>query len=369
MKERFEKNRIVLLVAMAVAFTLSLVCLSACGNTTEQRSRIKVVYELEGGKYLNSELPVVVYYDFGNNSEPHRIRDLTSATSESLDRAGYTFDGWYREKSGEGDAVSYSGLWDFESDLATIDGVTLYAKWKPNVEYKYSMYYKDGDELVFYKSETLYKGEKFDNKKAERSGYTVLRCFNESGEPWNYDFENDIGDVKVIVEYLDGEYVLVDTYAKLVSSVRKNIYLTADIDCGGASFNFDDYSGRIFKGNGHSVSNFVLESTTLKTFENQKALLVSLFGEMRNSSVEDVEFSGVTVKIKLKMTSTRKIYVSPLAISVQNSKISGVKFSGTVEAEESEDAVMDNLIVIADREYYLSDEISVYENNEIILEK
>ena len=71
MKERFEKNRIVLLVAMAVAFTLSLVSLSACGNTTEQRSRIKVVYELEGGKYLNSELPVVVYYDFGNNSFNH----------------------------------------------------------------------------------------------------------------------------------------------------------------------------------------------------------------------------------------------------------------------------------------------------------
>ena len=371
MAKNLKKEKFILVLCLLAALIMALAA-AGCAENTENDSRIKVVYELEGGKYLNSELPIVVYYNFGDKGETHRIRELTEVTAESLTRAGYTFGGWYRQKSGDGDEAVYSEMWNFETDLIGKEGVTLYAKWQPNIEYKYSMYYRDGDELVFYKSEILYKGEQFDNDKAKRTGYTVLACYDENFDPWDYSFENDVGDVKVIVDYIEGEYKLVGSYAELKSSVTKNIYLTADIDCGGEDFNFGDYSGKTLKGNGYTISNFALGGDqTLKTdpFGNQNALLISLFGSMKNTVIEDVNFKDVKITVSARLQKTRKVYVSPIAIMAENCKISGVTFEGKVELGKFYDGFdMSDLTVVTDSEC-VDSKNSEFFGNEIELEK
>ena len=119
---------------MYLVLCLCLVCLVAtlasCGDSTRDfDGKVKVIYHLEGGIYQNCEQPVIQYYGFDEGSS-NLIVDLSTLSGQSIIRTGYTLEGWYTKKTGEGDQVSYEDKWDFETDKVTASGVTLYAKWK-----------------------------------------------------------------------------------------------------------------------------------------------------------------------------------------------------------------------------------------------
>ena len=55
-------KRKVLVVALITVALASL--LVACNSSTSYDGMTKIVYELEGGSYMNCDLPVLQYYDF-----------------------------------------------------------------------------------------------------------------------------------------------------------------------------------------------------------------------------------------------------------------------------------------------------------------
>ena len=44
-------------------------CMCACGSTNDFSDKIKVVFELEGGKFQNSEMPVTYYYNYDETNQ------------------------------------------------------------------------------------------------------------------------------------------------------------------------------------------------------------------------------------------------------------------------------------------------------------
>ena len=107
-----------------------LTALLGCSESTRSfDDKVKVIYHLEGGVYQNCEQPVVQYYGFEGDGG-HLIVDLTTLSGQNIIRSGYTLEGWYTKKIGEGDSATYEDKWDFATDKVTSSGVTLYAKWK-----------------------------------------------------------------------------------------------------------------------------------------------------------------------------------------------------------------------------------------------
>ena len=49
---------------LSLLLILSLICLTSCKKDDLIEGKVKIVYELEGGKYKNSSSQIVHYYDF-----------------------------------------------------------------------------------------------------------------------------------------------------------------------------------------------------------------------------------------------------------------------------------------------------------------
>lgn len=337
---------------MCLLLLLTIVCLSAtltsCGSSTRDfDGKIKVIYHLEGGIYQNCEQPVIQYYDF-SGGEGNLIVELSKLSGQSIIRTGYTLEGWYTEKTGEGDNVTYSGKWDFENDKVSEDGVTLYAKWKKNILYTYEVCYRDENDQTVHTlgSYEVSEGDTFNDYYAsyfgnKRYGYTALGgLFDENDEPWDASFTHPGGEVntavRVFLHYIEGDYVLVDSPRKLLASKNSNIYLTSDIDFEGDDFSgFGDFKG-IIKGNGFAIKNFNLSYDSSRNglvtdpdINTEGGLLcISLFRSLKGVEISDITFSDFTVDVKAGFPGTKMIIVAPLAIKMENSTLTNVTVTG-----------------------------------------
>ena len=337
---------------MCLLLLLTVVCLSAaltsCGSSTRDfDGKIKVIYHLEGGIYQNCEQPVIQYYDF-SGGEGNLIVELSKLSGQSIIRTGYTLEGWYTEKTGEGDNVTYSGKWDFENDKVSEDGVTLYAKWKKNILYTYEVCYRDENDQTVHTlgSYEVSEGDTFNDYYAsyfgnKRYGYTALGgLFDENDEPWDASFTHPGGEVntavRVFLHYIEGDYVLVDSPRKLLASKNSNIYLTSDIDFEGDDFSgFGDFKG-IIKGNGFAIKNFNLSYDSSRNglitdpdINTEGGLLcISLFRSLKGAEISDITFSDFTVDVKAGFPGTKMIIVAPLAIKMENSTLTNVTVTG-----------------------------------------
>ncbi|MBR2930593.1 MAG: InlB B-repeat-containing protein [Clostridia bacterium] len=334
-----------------LALCLLLVCLSftlsGCGDGARDfDGKVKVIYQLEGGIYQNCEQPIIQYYGF--DDEGNLIVEPSTLSGQAITRSGYTLEGWYREKSGEGNSVSYSDKWDFTKDKVSKDGVTLYARWKKNILYTYEVCYRDEQDQSIHTlgSYEVNEGDTFNDYYAsyfgnKRIGYTALNgLFTEGGEPWDKSFTHPGGEtdtaVRVFINYIEGDFVLVDSPRKLLSNKSANLYLTADIDFEGDAFSgFGDYKG-IIKGNGFTVRNFSLSYDNSKNGLISDAdlsteggiLSISLFRSLKGAEISDITFSDFTVDIKAGYPGTKLILVAPLAMKLEDSKLSGVSVEG-----------------------------------------
>lgn len=371
------------LIALCLSIVL-ITALASCkgegvGNQIEGKA--KVIFELEGGTYKTSSEAVAHYYEVGEDGKLIFALDKIDQKLFPVERAGYELVGWYKTRTVEGDEVTYSDEWDFTSDKLTAEGVTLYACWERLIKCQYVVCYFDQEgNAVPLSEESFYevkKGDKFKDRRnyaENRSGWTFLgEYLTEDGEPWDKDFthpgDEDNPIIKVVASYLpvEGEFLIVKTAEDLLSvkDTGLDIYLMNDIDMEGADLSFATFADRRFLGNGHTVSNFKISyeanrnALVANPNSDQTApntLIVSLFGNVRNVQIKDVNFTDFEVVIDgtnlSRITQLKNVYFAPIVGTVANSKIENLTASGklicdreTLEGFESVDLITDGAYV------------------------
>lgn len=381
------------IILLAIIMTLCTAVGCSNGGNKDLDNMVKVVYQLEGGVYRNCTDKLILYYGFeagtdnkikDPGAEDQKDRPKSDDANARVTRDGYVLDGWYRVKSGEGDDTEYGDKWNFATDKVGADGVTLYAKWAPQVLYSYNVCYwdEDGSKVVL-GSYTVSQGEKFEdsrNFKNNRDGYTALAGFyDENGNPWDESFVHPGGDtdtaIDVFAKYEKGEFVQVRTADELIKNRTKDIMLMADIDFEGKEFRgFGDYK-KIFRGNGHTISNFKLTydqsayTNDTELGDEGNVLCIALFGNMNGATVQDVTFENFTIDINISYTLLRKVIVAPLCVKAEDSTVSNVTvrpvytFTKLPSRLDKDDP--DQFAVVTDKAYYFSAE-STFENVTVV---
>ena len=359
-----------------VCFSLFIIQLvTGCNNNSDEPKGVKIIYELEGGVYKNCLNPIRFYFEFGEEDMMY-IQDPTTLTNDAVTRSGYTLEGWYTDKN-------YTKKWDFDKDQVSEAGITLYAKWKKNIIYKYNVcYYDKQNNLQIINSYEVQAGEKFNDylnyaKKRNDGLYTPIRFLNESGEVWDENFTHPGGDsnldINVIVEYIEGDFALVSTAEQLRQNKNRNIYLLNDIDLGGEEFPLKDYRYEL-AGNGKTISNCIVTTNPTKyglsvdhTQDDQNSLYVSLFGNIKNAKIIDVTFDNVVFEIKSTFTNTYKIYVSPICTKLENCIIDKVTINVIYKCVELPSGfdTEENLVFVTDEAYLIDSRNNTVTNNKI----
>lgn len=365
------KKKNIFILGFIVVFLVLLVSCSS-NEIGKHDDLARVTFELEGGTYKSSQTPVKHYYKLKDDGST-LIYELTDASGSKLTRPEYELVGWYKTKNADG---TYEGEWNFETDTITKDGVTLYAYWKKQIIFAFDVCYKDeknNNEVVVLGSYAVDPDEpetrvfsdrvKHANK---RDGYTALGYIDENGNPWDFSFvhpcdpENPV--VNVYCEYIEGEYIIARTASDLINAANSNIYLVNDIDMEEGTLTFGDYK-YIFEGNGYKISNFTIPFSGRRSDlqedlyqSEEKSLYVSLFGKMENATVRNVTFENATVTISTAYASIFKMYVAPLAISLTNSKIENVSYTGTVNVTNLPEAF---IIVSGEEKQFNTDKFIV----------
>ena len=343
--------------AIGIAFIISvaaLAVLAGCGDVDYDEKfsdRAKVIFELEGGRYLNSTTSVSHYYTLVDGKS--KITALEDMPEGEVTRdGGFILEGWYRTKTALEDGnAEYSDKWNFATDTVTKDGVTLYAKWESPIEFTFDFVYVDenGKEVIVssrkvpgagsyfgdvYKNDVLTYANGYANHTAIAVYYDA-----EHTKPFDDSVPHPGGEesygVKLYVEYIEGTYSVVKTKEQLKDARSSNIYLLDDIDMEGDALSFDNFNGKTFEGKGHTVSNFTLSYKSTRTDlvdlddDGNKSLCIAIFGNVEGATVRDVTFENVTVTVNNSfMSNLYKIYVSPLAVSAKDSTFENVTVTG-----------------------------------------
>lgn len=335
------KRHLIFITMAILALTLT-VFLSGCSEDAYDLEEKNIVtFETNGG-----------ILDYGSSSTDENINfayhpgtyiiDPTEFPNYEITRNGYVFTGWYKTaECNPGDE------WDFENTVFTEKTLTLYAGWKPAIKYTYTLYYTNEENAeVKLGTYDVSEGAKFSDwlgYAKTRDGYTHTGFYSDAAlsTPWNDAAVHPGGasdlDIPVFVKYIPGEWILVDSFAKLTGAVKQgNVYLTADIDCGGAAFSIDDFNA-IFEGNGHKISNFTVSRRgTAKEPASAIFNTIGAVADIKNVTFENVKFDFTGIK-----SSTDKVTVTPkaaaLAINmVAGAKITNVTVTGTLTTDYKE---------------------------------
>lgn len=317
---------------MVFAVTLTLV-LSGCGNDGYSLEGKNIVsFDLGGGKITtkNSSFDTINFaYDPGTY-----ILDPIEDLDYTLNRPDYNFTGWYVD-------AECKQKWDFKTPF-TEEKLTLYAGWEKAIKYTYTVYYVDNGAAVALGSYTVTPGQTYkdyNNYKSSRKNYTAMGIYSDINltTPWNDAFTHPGGavdtDVPVYVDYIPGTWNIVSTFDALKSAIKaeKNIYLTADINCGAEELvsltTAKKYDG-IFEGNGHTVSNFKIKCY-VDGQQAKAAIFPSLVAtsEIRNVNFTEVlyDFTGIADTV-----NTESVKASALAVTSTGAKITDVTISGKI---------------------------------------
>ena len=363
-----KKNVIKILLFLICVASISLS--AGCSKADNYDGMVKVVFELEGGTYSNSTMPITYYYNFEKGTE-NLIKELgdkslSSSTGNKTITNGTMFlEGWYKTRTEEGEGenkkVTYSGKWNFATDKVTDEGITLYARW---VKYVYRICYNDeetGDPVK--KDDWVYSVIGTDGKLSDtraksiaeaRIGYTMLPgYYDEEGNDWNMDFvhpqDDDNPIVDVFVKYVknlnDTPWAMVSTAEDFEEKFKSrfNIYLLNDIDFNGTTIDgfINNLYDAVIYGNGHTIKNFSVKSDINNgsarddmDFGN-KLVFVSLFGKAENAIVKDITIENVTYTFSSTYkTGIRGVILAPMFLSAKDSEFTNVTFSGKCVIEK-----------------------------------
>lgn len=323
-----KRTHLVLLALLAAALTVML--LGCSGNQTELEGMYVATFELNGGtldlKSSNVSTNINYAYEPGSC-----IIDPTNPDwNYKLIRSGYVFTGWYKTAE-----CRPEDKWDFKTGTIETEKLTLYAGWEKEIVYTFSVCYTDGGTTHVLGQYNVKAGDEFEDyrKYAEkREEHTPTGYYSDASctTAWDFDTVHPGGetdtDIQVFVDYIPGTWIIVGSFEKLEASLGQgNIYLTADIDCGGQVLSFGREFGHIFEGNGYTVSNFTVEKSgsalmpSVSLFQNLTA-----GAEIRNVSFENVTFTFFDVE------KASKIKVAALAKEAKDCVISNVSITGTL---------------------------------------
>lgn len=330
------KRLLIFISIIVLALTLTFAMSGCAGGTDDFEGKNIVTFHVNGGILNYGTSSTKSSVNFAYYPGTYILDPTTDIPNYSLSRSGYDFTGWYTDE-----ACTPSSKWDFDTPFDS-PTLTLYAGWEKSVKHTYSVYYVDSDSTPVKLGEyNALAGGTFSDWKdvaALRTGYTCIGYYSdkELTTPWDPDFahpggESDL-DVAVYAEYIVGEWELVGNYDQLKRAISLgNIYLTADIDCGGKEFPVVTSFSGIFNGNGYTVSNFkVNKSGTAAT------PTASIFKKLTSTAeVVDVTFENVTYVFNDIKESTEDVKVTPkvaaLAIEMQaGAKVQNVTVTGTL---------------------------------------
>lgn len=348
------KNKFILLVLSV----LLLVLMAGCAVQTtpyekndSENYTVSVRYDANGGVFTTNTSVIVDSFNLSeapanaageaeialiSPDNPARGNDAFTALN-----SGYFLAGWYKEctetTDSEGNkAYTYSGKWDFEKDLLTVDAdkeytssepvLTLYAAWVPMFEIEF--YDKaSGDfinelkfdptvqtefELPYWDEET---GSVEMNDFPKREGYTfdsvylgdeeadILTLIKDEkvSHPGVVNYETGTAKnpvMKLYVDYIEGEWYRIYSAEQFVESadLNGNYEIFADLDFSDeiwpTSFMYGNFAGTI-KGNGHTIKNVELTQT------NNSKVNAGLFGYLTETAeVSDLNLENVSFTIK-----------------------------------------------------------------------
>lgn len=337
-----------------------LLALCSCKKEEITKNGASITFYLNGGSCQNNAKDYIInYYDHITEGVESKIADPASFHDNKIQRSGYKLEGWYKNSE-------LTQKWNFTTDKVGHDGVTLYAKWVPDVVYTFELY-DFGDKtrkIADYTVEAA--GSVFPevNKSADKwkkeirkFGYTCIGFVDEQGKTGS-EIVHPGGEtstsVKVYAKYIEGTYSLVSTAAQLKANKSNNIYLLEDIDLGGDKFSFSDYKGKTFLGNGHIIKNFTVEANygnLEEDFEGNNTpgnVYVSLFHSLESSTIQDVTFEDVTFSIPNSTYSKiQSVHFAPFTAKLVTSKLENVTISGTLNC-----AMKKPCELVTDRLYY-----------------
>lgn len=325
-------NKIKLIFTILLAFTLTFVMLG-CGREGEDLEGKNIVtFELSGGTLELKTSSVDTKINFAYYPGTY-ILDPIEIPGYKMYRQGYNFTGWYTSPD-----CNPQDKWDFKTPFNT-ETLTLYAGWEKAIKYTYTLFYVEGGEakpLGRYDVKADAEFSDWRNIAKNRDDYTPIGYYSDADmtAPWDYSFKHPGGeadtDVAVYVDYIAGNWTLVDSFSALKSAISsgKNIYLTKDIDCDGQvlinHLQTTSYAG-IFEGNGFTVSNFKAEKSGL--IPN-----VAIFKELgKNAEIRNVSFTSVIYDLQNVGANVDIVRAAALAIDAkENVKVSNVTITGTL---------------------------------------
>ena len=334
------KRKILILTVTVALFAALTVLLSGCAGSKDPIAGKNVVtFDVNGGilSYGTSSTKGSINYAYYPGT---LIKDPVNFNNYKITRNGYNFTGWYTSPE-----CKPSEKWDFENTYFEIEKLTLYAGWELAIKYTYSVNYVDGESTVTLGSYSVSKGDKFNDFKKlanKRDNYTPYGYYSdpECTIPWDATTTHPGGevdlDIPVYVNYIEGNWIIVDSFDELKSALKSgNVYLTADIDCGGAELYVTNSFGRIFEGNGHKVTNF-----TVPKKGNTYSPTCAIFSKLASGAdIRNVSFENVTYQfMSISTHQDTKVSVAALAVKLEAGvKITNVSVSGTFETDYNGD--------------------------------
>ncbi len=326
------KKRYLILLAL---LALTLTCLlSGCGKGEQDLDGMYVAtFEMNGGRLDLGTSAVTTRVNYAY--EPGTlILDPTVRSGDGnylgyeISRAGYDFTGWYT-----GAECLPEQKWDFATGVINAEKLTLYAGWEKQIVYTYTVcYVYDGEtvELGTYKVKAGGAFEDYRNYAKTRPAHTPIGYYEDASltTPWDFETVHPGGatdtDIKIYVDYIPGDWVLVSTYAELKNAIGSgNIYLTANINCEGKELTFGDF-GYVLEGNGFTVSNF-----TVTKYGTSMSPTVTIFKSLKaGAEVRNVSFTDVTFHYTNLSSIARKLNVAALATEGTDCKVTNVSVTG-----------------------------------------
>lgn len=323
----------------------------------EKEYPVRVIYDYMGGKDTNDQ--TTRHLQVKENS--YLPAPASSAGVPIPTRDGYSFKRYVVAQTDEdgkvisdanGRPIPTEREWNFKSDRVADKAVTLCAEWWENfkVNYKYGADYSltktvgrvsrnvDGTPA------SAVIRSIFDIEGYTALSYNLVQGGGEDTElktfPYSFKAEDFAEDNTVTVygETLDGEYTVVRTASDLslvTYGEDKNIYLLNDIDLriNGKNRVYTDrtdglprtYNGK-FYGNGHKISGFTLNLSTINISYTNFGLFRSLGP---NAEIKDVTFEDFKLDYSIGKISGVEINIGMLAGSVERGAIvDNVRFAG-----------------------------------------
>jgi hypothetical protein len=130
-----------------------------------------------------------------------------------------------------------------------------------------------------------------------------------------------------------------------------------DIDFDGDELVFTSYSGLI-EGNGKTISNFVIDYNDQKSglkgeLDNPSSpanyLYVSLFYELKDATIQNINFKDVSVDIETRNPQIKNIVFAALCIKAENTTIKNVSFTGEFKLTQAPECEKE---IILDKFYF-----------------